>query len=452
MKSSTQLSEREQHELTHWPEPDWTLLPSALATDLDASARTHQALVRQRKLHGAANLLRLVLAYAVCDWSLRLVAAWALLQGIADLSDVALLYRFSQCGPWLGWLVGQVLQQRNALLGLLPGVRVRILDATVISRPGSTGTDWRVHLSFDLGRLSLDGIEISDAQGGESLARFAPRADEIYLADRGYCAARGLGSLLQTGARLVVRINWHNLPLQTELGQRLDLIQWLKGGSRTTERSVRVSTPQGICPLRLIAFPLPGPQAEQARARVVKRARKKGKPVSQATWLAAGFVLLVTNLPATPWSAHQLIALYRWRWQIELHIKRLKSILQLDHLRAQDPRLVQTYLLAKLLAALWLDQLVQQAETSAPALFQAPQRPLRLWRLHALLWAGLRASLVGPLSLSNRLAALPRLRRHVCDPPRARPQQLAWARSVLARLSSAGLPLLAGQHTPRTVF
>ena len=435
MESSIKLSEAEQWGLVNWEEPNWSRMTMGISDQLDATSREEKALVRNRKLKGALNLLRLVLAYGVCDWSLRLVGAWAAIQGIACVSDVALLYRFCQCGPWLGRLVGQVLGRRNELLTELRGVRLRLVDATVISRPGSQGTDWRVHLSFDLGRLSLDGIEITNAQGGESLARFAPRADEIYLADRGYCTARGLGSLLSTLARFVVRINWHNLPLQTDRGRRLNIIQWLQGMRVTTERIVMVSAPQGDFPVRLMAYPLPSQQAERARERVVKQARKKGKKASYPTWLAAGFVLLITNLPSHTWEASRVIYLYRLRWQIELQIKPLKSLLQLDHLRAQEPRLVQTYLLAKLLAALLLDQLVQQAEEQTPQLFQSLQRPVSIWRLHALLLVGLRNLIIGPISLANILAALPLLPRYLCDTPRARTQQFTWARRFLARLS-----------------
>jgi hypothetical protein len=440
MESSIKLSEEEQKMLAEWQEPDWDILSQSMSVDLDVSARKQKAIIRERKLKGAKNLLRMALAYAVCDWSLRLVAAWGTIQGIASLSDVGVLYRLCESGPWLGWLVGRVLQHRNEMLCFLGGVRLRLVDATVISRPGSQGTDWRVHLSYDLGRMCLDGIEITDAKGGESLARFEPRADEIYIADRGYCAARGLGTILATCARLVVRVNWHNLLLKTELGHKLNLIQWLEGLSTTTERIVTLSTPQGDFQVRLIAYPLPADKDQQAREKVAKQARKKGvKKLSHSTWLAAGFVILITNLPAHTWETSRIIHLYRLRWQIEIQIKRLKSLLHLDHLRAQDPRLVQTYLLAKLLAALLLDQLVHQAEQQAPDLFQSLQRPVSLWRLHALLLVGLRQAIIGHISLLKIMAALPSLHRYLCDTPRIRSQQLSWARRFLVSLYASGI-------------
>lgn len=51
------------------------------------------------------------------------------------------------------------------------------------------------------------------------------------------------------------------------------------------------------------------------------------------------------------------------RWQIECAFKRLKSLLDLDELRAFDSALAQTYLLAKLLGAILVDGL----RTTGPA-------------------------------------------------------------------------------------
>src|SRR5690606_39366243 len=65
-------------------------------------------------------------------------------------------------------------------------LRVRLIDASVITRPGSTGTDWRVHLSFDVGAGRVDGFDITDAHGGETLVRHPAAPDEIEVADRGY--------------------------------------------------------------------------------------------------------------------------------------------------------------------------------------------------------------------------------------------------------------------------
>jgi len=61
-------------------------------------------------------------------------------------------------------------------------------------------------------------------------------------------------------------------------------------------------------------------------------------------------VLVLTHLPTTVLDTETVGELYRVRWQVELYIKRLKSLLQLDRLRArQGSELAEVYLYGKLL-------------------------------------------------------------------------------------------------------
>ena len=52
--------------------------------DLAVTTRATGDLVRCRGIRRVTNLLRIVLAYAMCDWSLRLVGAWCVLIEMAD--------------------------------------------------------------------------------------------------------------------------------------------------------------------------------------------------------------------------------------------------------------------------------------------------------------------------------------------------------------------------------
>jgi IS4 transposase len=54
------------------------------------------------------------------------------------------------------------------------------------------------------------------------------------------------------------------------------------------------------------------------------------------------------------------------RWQIELAFKRLKSLLNLDALRAKDPALARSYLLGKLIAALLIQCIADQCRAISP--------------------------------------------------------------------------------------
>ena len=58
--------------------------------------------------------------------------------------------------------------------------------------------------------------------------------------------------------------------------------------------------------------------------------------------------------------------MYRRRWQIELAFKRLKSLLQLGHLRKTDPEGAKAWLQGKLLAACLIEQLILTGERFSP--------------------------------------------------------------------------------------
>jgi hypothetical protein len=416
---------------------NWESIQEKLALDLEGTAKETKALQRKREIRSAKDLLRLILFYASSDWSLRLVGAWALLIGIGFLSDVAVLKRLRNSKVWIGKLFVSMMQKRLTTLQNLPGVRLRVVDATTISVPGSKGSDWRVHLSFDLGNLCLDGVEITDKYGGESLARFEAQANEIWVADGAYPFVSGMTPMLNAGAKLIVRINWRNVPVLGPNGQRFEIVPWLKTLTELSEKTIWMKTPQGWLQFRLIAAPIPPDKAEEARRRTRLRHQRKQQPLNENTLFAAGFVLLLTNLPADNWSGQTILTLYRMRWQIELCIKRLKSLLNFEHLRAKDPRVVQTYLLAKLLIALMIEQITNRVSLQYPDWFDALERPISVYRITSLFHDTFRLIIAGHwVSTLQQFFGL--LRRYLCDSPRDRPQQLAWVRAFIIHVSMSG--------------
>lgn len=443
MESSTSQAIDQPPDAAEWQnrsllKENWGRVLAMLPDDLDRSARQYKALLRRRGIAQAADLLRLAFFYGLADWSLRQIGMWANLLGVCDLSDVAILHRLRSSRAWLGALVVEMLRQRGIRLQASAKVRLRILDATVITQPGSQGTDWRLHLSLDLGSMSLDQLAVTDAHGGEGFGHFSFDPETILLADSVYAHTRSLEQPLLRGAKLVVREQWNTRPVADAQGKPFDIIAWLKrtfptGSTEPAETPVWLPTSQGLIPFRLVACPLPPEQAEKARERARKKSRKKKHQPYAKNLFAVGFVVLLTNLSVQPWSSAQVLALYRWRWQIELYIKRLKSLLEIDRLRTQDPELAQTYLLTKLLAAILVDTLRSGTAEQVPDLFDQVERPISVWRLDVCLIHTLSAWVLGELPTLERFhQILPRLRRYLCNAPRKRRQQLSVARSQLA--------------------
>jgi hypothetical protein len=405
---------------------------SQLGIDLKASARATKAFVRGREIRTVDDLLQVGLIFGTQDWSYAEIAAWALKQHIGDLSGVAIRQRLKNAEEWFRQIIHAMLQAQCRALQPYEGWRVCLQDATVICRPGSKGTDARLHLRLDLGQMRLSGVELTDARGAETLTRFPVEANEIRVGDRGYAFASGMGPILERGY-LVVRINWQNLPLLAQGGERLDLCAWLRTLTQPSETQVQLPTAQGCFPVRLLAIPLSPRAAETARARARRAAQKKHHQISENTLLAAGFRILITNLPADLWPLELVGWLYRLRWQIELQFKRFKSLLHLDHVRASDPHLLQVCLLCKVLAILLLDRLIGYTRQLLPDWFTATQRPISFWRLTQFLWTELCDLVKHLLPIDQLFRILPQLQRHLCDAPRRRRKQLAFALAAFER-------------------
>jgi Transposase DDE domain len=353
----------------------WELLLSRLPEnfDLETTLRQSGALKRRRAIGSAETFLRLALVWSLGGLSLRATAAWAEVRDLARLSDVALLKRLRKATTWLGQLLGAILAQRAGSTALEDcGYRLRIVDATTASRPGSRGTDHRIHLGLDPRGLSISSLEVTGPEEGESLARFELQPGDLLLADRGYAHRRGLAWVRQAGADFLVRINWQNLPLQDEQQQRLDLAELLSQirVAETVDLDVwTVADPVrkiASLPARLIVVRRPEKDAERERQRIHREASRKGRKADPRTLLAAGFFLLLTSVSRQDMPAAKALELYRLRWQIEMTFKRFKGLLDLGNVPAKDPQLAQSYLFAKLLAVLLLEDLTKDFLAFSP--------------------------------------------------------------------------------------
>jgi IS4 transposase len=111
---------------------------------------------------------------------------------------------------------------------------------------------------------------------------------------------------------------------------------------------------------------LPADKVDASRTKASRASRKNGRCPQAGTLEAASHVLLLTSLDPKDYPADRVAALYRLRWQVELAFKRLKSLLHLDALRAKDPALARAWLYTHLIAALLIDDMVQQALDSPP--------------------------------------------------------------------------------------
>jgi Transposase DDE domain len=191
-------------------------------------------------------------------------------------------------------------------------------------------------------------VVITDRHSAEGVHHFALRTGDVVVTDAGYPLGKSVQQGQAQGAYGVHRMSHHQVRLEREDGQKIDLKRMVKHQKYGTvcEYQVWVWDPKQTerFALRLVVSLLSRRQAMATRARKQERIRhKKGSKANLAPAWWAGVMLLGTTLPKEQWSAQDVVKLYRARWQIELFFKRIKQGLRLHLLPIKLWERAQTY-------------------------------------------------------------------------------------------------------------
>jgi hypothetical protein len=346
---------------------NWEILRTFLPPEWAEQARRLGAMRRARYISDPETVLRVLLLHLATGCSLAETAARASASGLAQISAVGVFKRLRAAEPWVRWLAQQM-RGAAELPMAVAGRRVRAIDATSVSEPGSTGTDWKVHWAVNLADLQCDFFELTEVhEGGETFRRVPVVAGDIVLGDRVYAAPPGVAHIVRRQGDVVVRLNRQALPL-FEHDRRMELLPFLRGlkGKTPQLRATKVRDPQGgWIAGQLIALRQSAQATRRAQQHLRRRAQQgQGTASAEALEFAAYFLVWTTLSAAFPAAA--ILDLYRLRWQIELVFKRMKSILGLGHLPKKDPLSAKAWLEGKLFTGLLIERMVRSAETFSP--------------------------------------------------------------------------------------
>jgi len=351
---------------------EWTILRDWLPEDLESSAKKCGFIRRSTGRVTAETWLRLILMHVVGGLSLDQTMLRASELGWANLSSVALFKRLRVAQGWLIQLCSKLVAfQRARLKEKHPwpkGWAVRLIDATDVQEPGSTGTAWRIHYSLSMPEMICDHFEITDAKGGEKFGRFGFRSGELVIADRGYCHRAGVAHVIESGAQVIVRWAPSNFPVEDARGQKTNMLAWLSQLPlrASAERKVWFKHEGKRYEMRLCAIRKSKLAAELARKKARESAKNCGNEIQEETLEYAAYVMVLCSAPTEKFGRNEALELYRGRWQVELAFKRLKSLLDAGHVPKESDQSARSWMQAKILSALLIERTLWEGEFLSP--------------------------------------------------------------------------------------
>lgn len=369
-----------------------------LPPDTQELAYKFQSFTRSRKVRTPFELLRLVFMYCAVDLTLRDTASdFTLLQ--QKISDTAVKKRLLACTPWVRALLQKMLSSHQ-FQQCKNGGRLLLTDGSVIAGPGAKGVDWRIHIVIDLFRLEFVHFEVTDDKNAESLQKVPISPGDIVLADRGYCRQVPLLSVVEAGGHALLRAMLKTVFLDPKSKEQISLVEELKKRENAQCASFRVLFAGHKSKKHvegwIHAQRLPKEIADKKRrkTRAHRKKKCKGEPKKETLYMA-GWIVIFCTVPPEELAPGEALELYKFRWQVELSIKRLKSLLHLSEIRCRKgSALGELWLLGKLLYAICLEKKLRKV---APQEWQnmMEQREQSMWGAYRLMHKHLTSVLIG---------------------------------------------------------
>ena len=146
------------------------------------------------------------------------------------------------------------------------------------------------------------------------------------------------------------------MPLLDVEGNEFDPLEHAKNLSIAEPAAWRVQFEANgkMYPARLCAIKRSNAAVIKEISKIKKESSKKQRKTKEKTLDAAKYIFVLTSLDES-YPPSMILEYYRYRWQIELVFKRLKSIIGLGHLKKYDEQGSKAWLNGKLLVAFLIE-------------------------------------------------------------------------------------------------
>jgi hypothetical protein len=325
-----------------------------------------------RAVSKPSDLMWLVLTHLSQGQTLVNMSALSIASGIGQMSDVAFMKRLINCGGWFKWILERLAP--SSIADYLKPIgfdsyRVLAVDATVVNSGVSKfSKPWNLHFALDVFSLAGHEFQVTDAKTGETLTNFTASKGDLFLGDRAYATKNGMSHCLSKDADFILRVRHGAFAMYSDNGERIDLLKLLEVAETNDAINIPVhvdlsSYGLGMKRIRVCALKKSREDIEKAMKRIAKRDGTKQKETSASAKKLNEYIAVVTSLPDSI-SADEVLSVYRYRWQVELYFKRLKSLLGTGEVPKKRAECMEAWLNGKMILAVLYEILLSKLDFS----------------------------------------------------------------------------------------
>jgi hypothetical protein len=332
---------------------------------------------RQRGIKTPADLMMLSLFHLNNGCSLLEISEVARLLKIGEFSDVAFMKKFGKCAEWFKWISEQLAPGIVADYkkpAFLDHFRVVAFDASDVIEKGRSGQRYHLHYGIDIFKMCSVDYKITKEEIGEKLSNFSLVKGDLAIADRAYGTINGIEYCVESEADYILRLRTNCFKIYDANEEAIDFFTQFHDldFEQCTDFSgfVRTKTGKRI-PVRICVKHKSKEACEKSRKRLRRRESKSGNKLSEKTVRFNEYIVLATSLPSSI-SSEDVLETYRYRWQVEIFFKRLKSILNFGDLPKKRENSSLAWLNGKLMVAL-LIELFLSTSTFSPSRDNPPE-------------------------------------------------------------------------------
>lgn len=320
------------------------------------------AILRKRDIKNPDDLMMLNLFHLITGCSLVEISAISKMAQIGNISDVAFMKRFKNSNEWFKWIIDKIIT--NGLISYelpenLNKYRILAVDASEVREKGRSGRLYRLHFALDITKMEAATYRITTSKIGEKLNNFEFAKNDLVLADRGYATTPGIEYCKQQNIDFILRISANNIRFCDKEGNVLDIRDEIIG-KEAGEKNVYVKTKESnIIPVRICFKKKDEKSIEKMKKKLHRYQVKNQFKMSDKTKLFNEYIVVATSLKSNI-DAQDVLDLYRYRWQVELYFKRLKSILDYGELPKKKEESIFAWLNGKLMVALLIEKVISK--------------------------------------------------------------------------------------------